>query len=522
MAELHGKIMDQHIAPLQDSLRSEFNATDAELSWFSNEIKKWFGDEGDPSTYKWEHVLNRTRRLFRWARETSTPLTGDMFTLLDAMDKWTIKHDIFSVLNGNDRLAMTLGEPEASGAFAPADLATPKGVSMLKWLDQLDRLMTDGITAKEIAWFASKYLGNAVLPELAEARLFLEEVRLKSQNIVGITYDQGRDIIRKKQNYIKRLELARDLPKQDIVKRFHDGWTVVRVKDGPEREAEESITDFRSDRDTSVLFSVHDHNNVPMAIIEVDVMHGDPRYFGVVEASESLGASDSHFKAFMTDLKSTGVNPVWIEDDSYHPTLKDVEEAINDPLGIAPYVSGFGGSVDAYEEAFEKAYSDSWASSYYYRSQAKGWIDTLGSYALDRGEEKMFDAAIDKFSDYANDLWSQSDYDMLKTYDIVRPEEEDEEFQDKNGKFQQKKFDKAMVVFYEKEQEVMDNFEAFEFLSDLTDESKNLKRMRAKQKRGIGKKKKEVDFQTALMEGLTEDTSESRDETIEEWLAQEA
>ena len=300
------------------------------------------------------------------------------------------------------------------------------------------------------------------------------------------------------------IEDAKGFTEHLVIYRFKNGWTVQKVEKDEELEGNFiSTNSYADDNKFEHIYSLRNEYNVPRADFVATLSKKDPGYFGIREVkykyiSEQKFDNQKHcdglLKEFFDYLKNLGMKPKWIEEPDYlqHETIKieNLGEFLVDDMGLslAGVVAGeYSGDSDSYSKALEEAYNESFGGSYYYKNKANELIDSIFNLAEAREEAGLLEGAVQSFEKWAFDAYVEVDWgDALPE----RPEEPTKEeftrtYKETPGQqeFKTKGFEKTKKPYFdkkayeeavkeyerlnkeyeEKETELQDYFEPYQF-----------------------------------------------------------
>jgi len=316
------------------------------------------------------------------------------------------------------------------------------------------------------------------------------------------------------------IDAAKEFTEHYVIFRFNNGWTVQKVEKDIDVESNLLKVDaYPSNTGDEHLYSLRNEHNVPRANFIAQVSKKEPSYLGISEVNyeyvpnqkiDNEKYSNGLLKQFFDYLKTIGMKPKWINETSNTDSvgIRELKNYIVDGMGIPEFVYGkdserhnfqIGGSSDSYYKALELAYSEAWGGSYYYSNVANGLIDDIFSFAEAREEVGLLENAVQKFEEWAFDMWCEADWgDSLPE----RPEEPTkEEFnreyketpgqkefktkdfnKTKNTYFDEKAYNEAVKEYErlekeyeEKEAELQESFEPYEFGNAAYKKLQNLK-----------------------------------------------
>lgn len=251
-----------------------------------------------------------------------------------------------------------------------------------------------------------------------------------------------------------RKEKAKSYPTHNVVYEFKDGWEIVKLseqdieiektlmqdEDNEFLKAYDSSYTYLADNDTIpkkefqketlVIFSLRDPNNMPQGTIEM-VEEKNSRTLSVREifAKEFTKTKVSQYhtdvkhsqatriKEFFDYLKKKGYrfSPVSSEKEygGSKITLRDLSSdnrdyAMQDDFGLDFDMYGIGGDADNYYKNIMEAYEEGWGGSQWYDRIPLRCFNVLLSYAEEREELNNIESAVQQFEEQAGKWWFES------------------------------------------------------------------------------------------------------------------
>jgi hypothetical protein len=316
------------------------------------------------------------------------------------------------------------------------------------------------------------------------------------------------------------IDAAKEFTEHYVIFRFNNGWTIQKVEKDYDIESNLlKIDTYADEKHGEHVYSLRNEYNCPRANFVIQMSTKDPSFFGILEVNydyvpEQKLDNEKYcnvlLKEFFDYLKTLGLKPKWINDrpDIGKIEIKDLKDHIVDEMGVPPLVYGeddkrqsfkIGGDSDSYYEALRQAFSEAWGGSQYYSGVASNLIDDIFSFADVREETGLLDRAVEKIQEWADERYLETDWgdalperpdEPTKEEFIVEYKETPSQTEFKNIEFDKTKkpyFDEksyneaveeyniAEKEYEEKEAELQEYFEPYQFANMAYKELETLK-----------------------------------------------